>query len=197
MGKAYLNRKTEAERPLGDFYSTPRSLVKVLLNNNYFDPKASYLEPCMGDEAIASVLREHAQDVTAFDLYKGEVKQDFLTYNKQHDYIITNFPFSIWDECVAHGKKLARRKLVTVGRLNYLACTGRYKSGIWKGLSSIQTFCRMVDYRGSMREDGHFHVGGLVTAWFVWDTGFTGTDPVMKILDVQEFATLGAYKDGR
>ena len=32
MGKVYANRKKESERPIGDFYQTPKSLVTELLN---------------------------------------------------------------------------------------------------------------------------------------------------------------------
>lgn len=194
-GKAYLARKNELDRPVGDFYSTPKSLVDVLLKNAYFDPKGSFLEPCSGDNAIVEVLQGYTQNLTAFDLLKGEVKQDFLTYNKSHDYIITNPPFSLWDAFVQHGKKLARRRVAVIGRLNYFATTGRFNSDIWDGLSEVLVFSRMVDYRTPKRDDGLFHVAGLVTAWFIFDKMAAKADATIKVVDVQQWAKLGQLKE--
>ena len=194
-GKKYFNRKELGDRPLGDFYITPTSLPKVLLNNEYFDPKGTYLDPCCGEGAISNLLASTGRAVTAFDLYSGENKRDFFSYNTSHDYIIMNPPFSQFDLFVEHGKNLTKRKMAVIGRMNYFACVGRSRSGIWEGLSSVHVFNRMVDYRGPYREDGKFHVGGLVTAWFVYDKGLSSPDPVLKILNVQEFACLGQFKE--
>ena len=80
-----------------------------------------------------------------------------------------------------------------IGRLNYFGTCSRYQSGIWKNLKAIYCFNRYVDYRTPSRTDGLFCVGGMATAWFLWDKNYVG-DPIIKILDVQRYAKLGNYK---
>lgn len=194
-GKAYFNRKEEKDRPLGDFYCTPVSLVEVLLNESYFDPKGNYLDPCCGTGAISGYLEKTGRSVEAYDLYMGETKKDFLDETRQFDYMVINPPFSQWDAFVEHAKKLTKRKLAVIGRLNYFACVGRSNSDIWKGLTSVLVPNRMIDFRGAQRDDGLFHVGGLVSAWFVYDKQMYSTDIVLAVLDVQPWAKLGQFKE--
>ena len=196
MGKAYFNRKEEADRPLGDFYSTPMSLVWEYVRIKSLPKDTDILEPCAGQGAIVKALQKQGyNNVTSFDLYHGDSTQDFLQYNQRHDVIFTNPPFSLFDAFVEHGKKLAKRKLIMLGRLNYFASIGRMQKNLWKGLTDVYPFCRMIDYRTPYREDGLFSVGGLVTGWFVWDKESSNPDPVLHVLDVQKYAKLGAFKE--
>ena len=68
---------------------------------NHFKPTGSILEPCKGTG-------------TFYNLFKGdkdwcEIKEnkDFLKYNKKVDWIITNPPFSIFDEFLIKSFELA------------------------------------------------------------------------------------------
>jgi hypothetical protein len=195
-GKAYFNRKEEADRPLGDFYSTPMSLVWELNKRMGLPKDIDILEPCAGQGAIVNALKKDGfTNITSFDLYHGENKQDFLTYEEKHDIIYTNPPFSLFDAFVEHGKKLAKKKLIILGRLNYFASVGRYQRNLWKGLTDLYVFNRMTDFRCPYREDGLFNVGGLVTGFFIFDKCSTNPDPVLRVLDVQKYAKLGAYKE--
>ena len=195
-GKAYFNRKEEADRPLGDFYSTPMSLVWELNKKIHIPTDMDILEPCAGQGAIVKALQKDGfTNITSFDLYQGENRQDFLTYRKQHDVIYTNPPFSLFDAFVEHGKKLAKRKLIVLGRLNYFASVGRYQKNLWKGLTHVYPFVRMIDYRTPYRDDGLFNVGGLVTGWFVFDKEATNQHPEVHLIDVQPYAKLGQFKE--
>ena len=68
---------------------------------NHFKPTGSILEPCRGTG-------------TFYNLFKGDKdwceiteNKDFLTYNKKVDWIITNPPFSIFDEFLIKSFELA------------------------------------------------------------------------------------------
>jgi hypothetical protein len=206
MGKAYHNRKSERERPVGDFYSTPKSLVWALMNQtdelSSFDP---VWEPAAGTGQICEALHKYGIYSKATDLYPGVhyiQKKDFLDEERMTGEeevwgtIMTNPPFSFWDQFVFRALSLARQKVIMLGRLNYFGCVGRSKSGIWDSLKAVYVFNRMVDYRTPDREDGHFHVGGLVTGWFVWGNRGMNSAPTIHVLDVFKYAALGQYKEG-
>jgi hypothetical protein len=155
-------------------------------------PNTDILEPASGDGALVNRLREHGhQQVEYHDLYRDGV--DFLTYQTPHDWIITNPPFSQFDEFVLHAKELAP-KVLFIGKLNFLGAYKRGTEGVWDNLSHIWVFNRMVDYRTPTRGDGLFHVGNLVTGWFLWDRDHLDKKWEMSILDVQPYAKLGQYK---
>ena len=203
-GKAFANRKKKKDRPKGDFYSTPKSLVWVVKDiiKIEFNHHLNILEPCCGKLAISEELKGYKYTVINNDLYsynKFVYKSDYLkidtktvgmSFNKQ---VITNPPFSLWDEFVLKAKTHCK-KFMFIGRLNYFGTYGRHEKGLWNNLKAVFPFNRYVDYRTPYREDGLFHVGSQATAWFLWDMDYVGL-PIMKVLDVQKYAKLGAYKD--
>lgn len=203
-GKAYANRKPKKDRPKGDFYGTPPSLVWELLraeflyNNTWRSNLCNVLEPFSGKGNIVKALTEmhvKKENITAFDLYYGKNKQDFLQYNKKHVTIISNSPFSEFDVMVMHSKKIAF-KIYFIGKMNFWGAYKRNQKGVWKHLRKIYVFDRQVDYRTPYRKDGHFHVGNLVTGWFCWDMQYTGL-PTIQVMEVNKYATLGAHPDSR
>lgn len=191
-GKAYANKKKKSERPIGDFYSTPKSLVWTCedIIKHEFSTSDSIYEPCSGDGAISETLRELGFCVIENDLYRGGV--DYLTNETSLCFVITNPPFSLWDDFVNKAKSHAK-KFMFIGRLNYFGTYGRYTSGIWSNLKSIHVFNRYVDYQTPYRSDGLFHVGAMSTGWFLWDMSFFG-DPTIHTIDVQKYAKLGNFK---
>lgn len=193
MGKAYANRKQETERPEGDYYPTPKSLVWVAqdLIRREFPTGSVILEPCSGQGAVSEELRSMGYVVEENDLYTGGV--DYLTTPFSQEYVLTNPPFSVWDDFVFKAKSEAR-KVMMIGRLNYFGTNSRLESGIWGNLKSVHCFDRYVDYRTPMRTDGLFHVGAMATAWFIWERDYVG-DPTLHFLSVQKYATLGNKKD--
>ena len=200
-GKAYANKKKKEDRPEGDFYSTPKSLVWVAeeIIKREFPKDSAILEAASGENLIARVLNELDYIVITNDLFNEAAKfrQD---YTRLPDYVwiinikhvITNPPFSLWDEFVNKAKTHCR-KFMFIGKLNFFGTTSRHESGIWNNLKAVYPFNRYVDYRTPYREDGLFHVGALATGWFLWDMDYTGK-PTVDVLDVQEYAKLGAYK---
>ena len=189
MKKSMYKRKN----PKGDdIYHTPFSLVWKLLEHEKFH---DCLEPACGEYAIVKAARGNPNcDFTlAYDLNDPNTGDDFFNHKKWDGDILTNPPFSLWDEFVTHAKKICSNKICMIGRLNYLGCKGRSKSGIWEHLKKIYVFNRYVDFRTPFREDGHFHVGGMCSGWFLWDMQYTGPH-MFEILDVSEYATLGNFK---
>ena len=192
-GKAYANKNSAVNRPEGDFYPTPRSLVWTAQQHiqREFPKKESILEPCFGDGSISEPLEAIGYQVEKNDLFRGGV--DYLTTPFSQRYVITNPPFSLWDEFVQKAKRESL-KVLCIGRLNYFGTASRSQSGIWNHLEYVLPFNRYVDYRTPNRHDGLFHVGAMATAWFLWNMDFTGL-PSIEVLDVQPWAKLGNKKD--
>jgi len=189
-GKAYANKKKYNERPVGDFYSTPKSLIwsaSDIIGEN-FGVYNTILEPCDGEGAISTELRKMGFNVITNDLYKGGC--DYLTNEWDELPIITNPPFSNWDNFIKKMKSHSPKFLV-IGRLNYFGTNSRYQDNIWDGLGKVWCFTRYVDYQTPYREDGMFHVGAMATGWFLWDGS---NDKTLNFLDVQKWAKLGFYK---
>lgn len=193
MGKAYANKKQKHQRPKGDFYSTPKSLIWV--SKDMIEQELCYeqevLDPCHGTGMMSSELKKIGFNVIENDLYRGGV--DYLSTPFNYTQIMTNPPFSQWDEFVIKAKKEAN-KVIFIGRLNYFGTASRLLKGIWDELKSVYCFDRYVDYRTPDRDDGLFHVGAMATAWFVWEKGFS-LSPSLHFLSVQDYAKLGNKKD--
>lgn len=77
-GKNYANRKPESERPLNDFYQTPKCMTWELLNTNYLQNHnvQCILDPCCGKSAIGNELLKSGFFLSEGDLIYG---QDFFT----------------------------------------------------------------------------------------------------------------------
>jgi len=193
-GKAYANCKSVNDRREGDFYATPKSLIWVAKGIIYqeFPLDQPILEPCSGKNSISDELIKMGYAVVINDLYNDGI--DYLLFNQfiEYKYIITNPPFSLWDEFIFKAKSHVN-KLLSIGRLNYLGTNNRFLSGIWNNLKSIYTFNRYVDYQTLPRDDGLFNVGAMATGWFLWDKDYSDA-PTIHILDVQKYAQLGNFK---
>ena len=196
MGKAYANKKTIGKRPKGDFYETPKSLVWVAseIIHSEFSAESPILEPCCGNGAISNELKKMEYKVVENDLHSHiGTNYDYLDSSFPEEYVITNPPFSLWDEFVLKAKTHCQ-KIMFIGRLNYFGTNSRLKNGMWDNLKSVHCFNRYVDYRTEGRIDGLFNVGAMATAWFLWDMNYND-DPTIHFLDVQKYAKLGNCKD--
>jgi hypothetical protein len=193
MGKAYANRLSQSDRPEGDFYPTPRSLVWAVYPVLYeeFDRSSIILEPCSGDGAVSDELHRAGYQVHTNDLFRGGF--DYLEHNCSYRYIVTNPPFSMWDE-FAEKAKSECEKVLLIGRLNYFGTASRLQSGMWENLKAVYCFNRYVDYRTEPRLDGLFNVGAMATGWFLWEANYTG-DPALRFLDINPYAKLGNKKN--
>lgn len=192
VGKSYATRKPLEERPEADFYETPKSLVWELLKTDELKNVKTILEPCCGNHAISTELLEAGYQVESKDIKYGN---DFLMddYTDQHfDAVVTNPPFSLWDDIILKAKNHADI-VIAIGKTNFFGAKSRFDSGIWKNLKAVYIFSRQIDYQFPVQKDGSMGVGNLVTGWFVWDKNYTG-DPALKFIDVQQYCKLGSFE---
>lgn len=187
MGKSYAQRKPVEN---DDLFHTPVCCTELLLKGERLK---NVIEPACGDNAIVDPLRASGINVNSFDIKTGD---NFLELegNFRKNQCMTNPPFFLWDDFVNKSKELEFKKTVFLGRGNYLGTVDRYESGIFHGLKHIYWFNRYIDYRTPRRDDGLFHVGALLTGWFVWERNYTGKT-TMSQLDVQPWAKLGGYNE--
>lgn len=191
IGKAYANRKPVSERPESDNYPTPIALGIELANLGILNKRKLILEPAAGEGQLTRTLEKEGHKVCSFDLHKDGF--DFLLYQDMpFPQIVTNPPFSLFDDFVIKAKELSPF-VVMIGKTNFFGAQSRYKKGVWKHLKHVYIFSRQIDYRtplGSMQ----MNVGNLVTGWFVWDRRWTKPYWNTSIIDVQKYCTLGAVK---
>ena len=204
-GKSYACRNLEENKKHpGDYYCTPISLVTCAKDLFYsvLPQKAIITEPCCGNGQIVKGLKQLGfERFIENDLYNERtdiLHNDILTTDLDKwasKYVVTNFPFSKWDECVkAFLAKEELEVLITIGRLNYLSTQSRLELGLWKHLKEVHIFSRYIDYRTPERDDGQFNVGAMSTGFFLF-TKKEVEAPIIKFVDVQKYATLGNIEE--
>lgn len=190
-GKAYANRKPVSERPESDNYPTPIALGIELAKLGILNKRKPIYEPAAGAGQLAHTLIDNGFDVYSNDLHVNGA--DFLKSNLEFPQIVTNPPFSQFDDFVMKAKELSPF-VVMIGKTNFFAAQSRYKNGVWKHLKHVYIFSRQIDYRtplGSLE----MNVGNLVTGWFVWYRRWNKPYWNTSIIDVQKYCTLGAVKE--
>lgn len=207
MGKAYANRKKESERPIRDFYQTPKTLVTELLNardeklgSYIFDVRNSndkILDPCCGKYAIGNTIRNHNENCATLNITEKDIMygDDFLIKDKngniiidddEHwDCIIMNPPFKLFNDFVNKSKIIAD-KVYCIGKMDYFCTHDRNVENLWEHLEWVLPFDRKVAYDKPFREDGKVEVGMLNSCWLVWNKHYNGY-PKIKVLDVDKY----------
>lgn len=151
-----------------DFYPTPDWGTRALLRHVTF--KGNILEPCCGDGAMAEVLQETGLRIVASDIvYRGYGrKKDFLQINDRFDNVVTNPPFNVAEELLAHALKLARRKVCFLLRTAFLESRRRYERFY---RDQPPALVLVFSERLSMYPKSYDVQSGGTTsyAWFVWD----------------------------
>ena len=193
-GKAYANRKKEDERPLNDFYQTPKCMtIELLKNGPHFFKSSTYLDPCCGQHAIGNILRENGfSNLIEKDLIYGNdfLKDDYS--DKQIDRIIMNPPFKLFDKFVEKAKDTADI-VYSIGKLNFFGAHNRNINGLWNNLEYVLIFDRQIAYDRPFREDGKVECGMLVSGWFIWNKNYDGL-PQIKVLDMQKYIKNGGSR---
>ena len=186
-GKAFMHRDDSKDnKRVGDMFETPPILTELLLYNEKFE--GNILEPCAGNGAMVKVLKEKLNNnISYFDKYYGDNKQDFLEYNESVTNIISNVPYGeLTDKMVMHGKSIYTGKMALLLRTNYLSGQKRFFLNVYKELKTVYVYNRMPDLRFPIREDGLVqNTAGIVYAFFVWEKGYVG-DPSIKFLDISD-----------
>jgi len=194
MGIDPHHTNVRTTHPKGDLYVTPKSLIWVMRNiiAKEFPTNKTILEPCSGIGQLAEAIRELelGYKIKENDLYFDGV--DYISkYRKfkKYKYIITNPPFSLWNDFVLTAKKHAT-KFMFIGRTNSLHVNGRYKMGLWNNLKHVYLFNRYVDFRTPPRDDGLFYTGAMGCGWFLFDMTWNN-EIKLQIIDVNKYSKLG------
>lgn len=112
---------------------TPDNVAKDLVS--FFKPSGIILEPCKGDGSIFKYLDENAK------WCEIDYGIDFFDFNEKVDWIITNPPYSIFDDWLDHSLPLADDIvfLVPVSKIlsSYKKMDKIYK---WGGLKHIRYY---------------------------------------------------------
>lgn len=190
MGKDFFSRKAKS-----DFFETPYSMTEQLLENEKFDYDKDVLEPACGNGAIINVLSNNFKDIGYIDKYikrKSVINQDFIVDEMpKYNYIITNPPFSLWDEFIQKAKHIATEKFAFLGRLEFLTGIKRFNENMYDDpkypLTKIYLFTRKVnlsyteDYP-KLRKDSKYPAGMYHYAWFIFEKN-----------DISSFNSVGFY----
>lgn len=176
-GKNYsCNNKVE-KRNKNDFYQTPYSITRHLLNNETFNYNLEILEPCCGNNAIVNILKEKWNDnlITYYDIEK-----DFLTETEtdKYSYIILNPPYRLAYDFILKCKEVCKKKFAMLLPLNYLHGKKRYDNiycDINYPLKKVYIFTRYpLLTSDDVREDGCYNTGMMVYAWFIFEKDYIG-----------------------
>lgn len=184
-GKSYAKRKVRDDRPEHDYYPTPLPLIIEMEKLGLIKKTDSILEPACGkDRRIANYLEKLGYKVIAKDLIFGD---NFFHSDdaEKFNVIVTNPPFSMWDDFVEKAKRKAD-KVIMIGRTNYFGAYQRYENGIWNGLKAVYIFNRQVAYDRFSDNEMKLLCGCLVTGWFVWEKNYS-EKPEINIIDVQKY----------
>lgn len=180
-----VQRAALAERK-DDLYETPAVAVHSLLR---VERLPHWLwEPAAGRGAIVNILRDAGHAVIASDL----VDYGFPTHFHGRDFlmelkapakceaIITNPPFKLAEEFVAHALDLAP-KVYMLLRLAFLESDRR--SGILegRGLARIHVYRKRLPMMHRDGWEGRKANSGMAFAWFVWDRAHTGSTTIGRI----------------
>jgi len=108
--------KNNADR--NDVVMTPKHVAKALIN--HFKPEGKILEPCKGTGNFLKYLPENTQWC---EISEG---RDFMDFNEEVDWIITNPPFSKFRKFLQHSMKLADN-VVFLATVNHIWLKARMR----------------------------------------------------------------------
>jgi hypothetical protein len=177
MGKNFSCNNVTGKRKKSDFYETPYSLTRLLLQNETI--RGTVLEPACGNGAIVKVLNEYGISSIYYDKEK-----DFFTENRYFDWVVTNPPYSLAFEFIKKAKSCAENVALLLP-LSYLHGKQRYDevySDTKFKLKKVYIFTRYPMLGEKLREDGKHNTGMMVYAWFIWSKKYTG-EPILRWLD--------------
>lgn len=193
------NAKAALEHRGDDLYETPAVAVQALLRA---EPLPKHIwEPCCGPGAIVNVLRGAGHTVLGSDLVDyGDpthfYRRDFLMEReapKGTEAIVTNPPFKLAGEFVAHALELVPRVAMLL-RLAFIESERR--RGILDGghLARVHVFRNrlpMMHRAGRGTQVTKTNSSAMAFAWFVWDRGHTGPTELHRISWDRDFTETG------
>lgn len=175
------------QRKESDFYETPFSMTKQLIEREVFHRDRLIFDPCCGNGAIIDVLLKNKYCADGKDLKQG---YDFLKDQTVHCYIITNPPYSLANKFIKHCQKIVAKKFALLLPLSYLHGQQRYEEKLFIleefPLSKIYVFTRYPMLGEPLRKDGKYNTGMVAYAWYIWERD-TIKNPEIHWIDNNEF----------
>jgi len=167
-------------REKDDFYPTPPEATEALLR--HVELSGRIWECACGEGDMSRVLEAASLDVYSTDLVDrgyGRWGIDFLMewQGAGCDWIVTNPPFKLAHEFVAHGLGLCGRVAVLL-ELRFLEGIGRkplFESGNFQKLIVFSD--RVTIARGSMTENKS-NRGMKAFGWFIFDSAYDGAPTI-------------------
>lgn len=153
------NRGTK--RNAADFYPTPAAAFAPLMP--ILPRDVEYWEPACGDGRLIKWLQEEGFNAAGNDLARG---CDFLTDETPCEFVITNPPFTLAQEFVAHALLHSRETMMLL-RLNFL---GSQKRRDWWRVnepSALFVLSSRPDFTGGGGDSCEY-------AWFYWGRRWQG-----------------------
>ena len=161
-----------------DFYATPPEATEALFNKEKFD--GTIWEPACGNGMMAKVIMKYNY-VIASDLIDrgyGSVGIDFLASIQPAENIITNPPFSLFQEFAEHSLEIPSiKKVALFGKLQ--ALEGRKRADFLEKspLKTVYVFKKRINplrNGESKDENGKAWASTMAFAWYVWDKEYNG-----------------------
>lgn len=172
-----------------DLYETPAVATEALLRAESL-PEIIW-EPACGPGSIVRTLRGAGHKVYATDLVDygcpdSESRIDFLMEQNAPTYIgaiVTNPPFKLANQFVAHGLTLAP-KVIMLLRLAFLEGTGRSPIMDGGALARVHVFKNrlpMMHRAGRGTMVAKTNSSAMAFAWFVWDRAHVGPTELRRL----------------
>lgn len=178
-----------------DLYETPPQAVHALLSVE--NVPSVVWEPACGPGSIVSELRARGREVFASDLVDygcphSDHRRDFLMEMRAPEgtqAIVTNPPFKLAEEFVAHAKSVAPETYMLL-RLAFLEGL-RWQRGLAENLAQVWVFAPRLPFMHRHGYDGPKHSNsGMPFAWFVWRQGYSAP-PSVGWLNWRDFNSTG------
>lgn len=176
---------TNNDREKDDFYATPKIEVENILKHENLG--GTILENSCGNGNISSVVKKYYDNVISTDLVDrgyGESGLDFLDdgykYTTDIDCVIMNPPFKLITEFIIKSLKMAKSKVVVLGRIQLLETQGRYEK-IFKDNPPSRVYV-YVDRISCLKGDNAKlkQPNAMSYAWYVWDKGDSSSNTLIK-----------------
>jgi hypothetical protein len=173
-GTSLVGDSVGRERVADDYYATPEEATKSLLAVEEIIYPA--WEPACGEGHIAKLLCGATLASDLINRGYGETG-DFLTSTKECATIITNPPFSLFQEFAERGLGIASHKVILFGKIQALEGVKRATFMQASPLKKVYVFKRRINpLRNGVAVDekGKPWASTMCFAWFVWEKGYTG-----------------------
>ena len=170
-----------------DLYETPDVAVHALLR---VEPLPHVIwEPACGPGSIVNVLRSAGHRVCGSDLVnygcpESDSRVDFLMERSAPhgvEAIVTNPPYKLAGDFVAHAFALSIPKVVMLLRIQFLE-SERRSSILDNGLlARVYVFSRRLPMMHRAGWEGPKATSAMSFAWFVWEAGHRGRAELQRI----------------